>query len=177
MKNEKNYYKIQNLGVPTDYSNEENQVHLPENTDKAVDTFFIYPTLYINPEPIAPTIVPVEDPMLRAAVNDHYGQAPILFEDLTNLYEPYYRQSNLCALEGKGPKEIIDFNFANKELTFMLHQTTFLSIIIKAVHSFSQDTPSVCNAENCTTRLFHGAYRISRAYGSNLCDRIFHHER
>lgn len=84
-------------------------MHLPKNTDKAVDTFFIYPTLYINPEPIAPTIVPVEDPMLRAAVNGHYGQAPILFEDLTNLYEPYYRQSNLCALEGKGPKEIIDF--------------------------------------------------------------------
>lgn len=110
MKNEKNYNKIQNLvGVPTDYSNEDNQVHLPENTDKAVDTFFIYPTLYINPEPITPTIVPVEDPMLRAAVNDHYGQAPILFEDLTNLYEPYYRQSDLCALEGKGPKEIIDF--------------------------------------------------------------------
>ena len=110
MKNEKNYYKIQNLGVPTDYSNEDNEVHLPENTDKAVDTFFIYPTLYINPEPIAPTIVQVEDPMLRAAVNDHYGQAPILFEDLTNLYEPYYRQSvTFVLLKGKGPKEIIDF--------------------------------------------------------------------
>ncbi|MBQ6813784.1 MAG: DUF3089 domain-containing protein [Methanobrevibacter sp.] len=74
---------------------------MPENADKAVDTFFIYPTVYINPEPGAPEIVPVEDPILREAVKDHYPQAPEVFEDLTNLYEPFYRQSNLCALTGK----------------------------------------------------------------------------
>ena len=107
---EKENYKVKDLvGVPTDYSDENNWVHLPENTDKAVDTFFIYPTVYINPEPDAPKIVPVEDPILRTCVENHYSQAPFLFEDLTNLYEPYYRQSNLCALEGKGPEEIMAF--------------------------------------------------------------------
>ena len=43
------------VGVPTDYSDKNNWAHLPENTDNAVDTFFIYPTLYVNPEPDAPT--------------------------------------------------------------------------------------------------------------------------
>ena len=99
-------YRVTNLvGTPTDYSDKNNWFHLPENTDKPVDTFFIYPTVYINPAPDAPIIVPVEDPMMRAAVKDHYPQAPVLFEDLTNVYEPFYRQSNLCALLGKGADE------------------------------------------------------------------------
>lgn len=42
MQDEKQNYKIENLvGVPTDYSDENNWAHLPENTDKAVDTIFI----------------------------------------------------------------------------------------------------------------------------------------
>ena len=103
-------YKVRNLvGTPTDYSDPNNWAHLPENTDKDVDTFFLYPTVYINPAPDAPAIVPVEDAMLRAGVKNNYGQAPLLFEDLTNLYEPYYRQSNLMALVGKKPEETLPF--------------------------------------------------------------------
>lgn len=116
MSDEKQNYKVQNLvGVPTDYSDESNWVHLPENTDKPVDTFFVYPTVYINPEPGAPEIVPVEDPMLRAAVNDHYSQAPLLFADLTNLYEPFYRQSNLCALHERGPEGVMEFQLREQK--------------------------------------------------------------
>lgn len=100
-------YKVTHLfGTPTDYSDKNNWAHLPENTDKDVDTFFVYPTVYINPRPDAPAIAPVEDVMLRAGVKNHYPQAPLLFEDLTNLYEPYYRQSNLTAFIGKRPEEI-----------------------------------------------------------------------
>ena len=41
MSDENQKYKVQNLvGVPTDYSDENNWAHLPENADKAVDTFF-----------------------------------------------------------------------------------------------------------------------------------------
>ena len=107
---EKENYKVMNLvGVPTDYSDKNNWAYLPENTDHAVDTFFIYPTLYINPEPDAPAIVPVEDPMFRDDVKDFYLDIPVIFEDLTNLYEPFYRQSNLCALSGKTPEELMEF--------------------------------------------------------------------
>lgn len=115
MQDEKQNYKIENLvGVPTDYSDENNWAHLPENADKDVDAFFIYPTLYINPEPGAPTIVPVDDPVLRATVSNHYPQAPMVFEEMANVYEPYYSQSNLCALEGKGPEEIMAFQLGEQ---------------------------------------------------------------
>ena len=110
MQNEKQNYNVTNLvGVPTDYSNENNWAHLPENTDKAVDTFFIYPTVYINPEPDAPKIISIEDPAFRASVNEYYIEVPVLFEEMTNLYEPFYRQSNLCAYVGMAPEEILEF--------------------------------------------------------------------
>ena len=103
-------YKVKNLvGTPTDYSDKNNWVHLPENTDKDVDTFFLYPSVYINPAPDAPEIAPVDDMILRAGVKNNYGQGPVLFEDLTNLYEPYYRQSNLAALARKSPEEAAMF--------------------------------------------------------------------
>ena len=110
MSNENQQYRVMNLvGTPTDYSKQDNWAHLPENTDKAVDTFFVYPTVDNDPTPGAPTIVPIENEALRAAVENHYFQAPLLFEDLTNLYEPYYRQSNLFALFGKSPEELLAF--------------------------------------------------------------------
>ncbi len=110
MQEKKENYKIKNLvGVPTNYSDKNNWAHLPENTDNAVDTFFIYPTLYVNPEPDAPTIVPVDDSMLRECVSEFYLEIPVLFEDITNLYEPFYRQSNLCAFTGMTTEEIMEF--------------------------------------------------------------------
>lgn len=95
-------YKVTNIvGTPTDYSDRNNWAYLPEKTDKEADTFFIYPTVYVNPEPGAPAIVPVEDEMLRAGVKAHFlNEGPQAFIDLTNLYEPYYRQSNLTTLGG-----------------------------------------------------------------------------
>lgn len=87
MQDKNENYKVINLvGVLTDYSDENNWAHLPENTDKVVDTFFIYPTLYFNPEPDAPAIAPTDDPILRETVNRFYNAMPILFEDMTNLY-------------------------------------------------------------------------------------------
>lgn len=67
--------------------------------------------MYVNPDPHAPKIVSVDDPILRAGVENNYGQAPLLFEDLTNLYEPYYRQSNLAALAGLKPEELFPFQY------------------------------------------------------------------
>ena len=110
MQDEKENYKVMNLvGVPTDYSDENNWAHLPENTDKAVDTFFIYPTVYVNPEPGAPEIVSIDDSEFRLSVSEYYSEAPELFDEMTNLYEPLYRQSNLCAFEGMTLEEIMEF--------------------------------------------------------------------
>ena len=110
MQKETERYRVTNLiGTPTDYSNRNNWAHLPESADKEVDTFFVYPTVYVNPKPDAPMIVPVEDEMLRNNVKVHFQEAPQAFLGLTNLYEPYYRQSNLCALREKGKDSSMPF--------------------------------------------------------------------
>ncbi len=103
-------YKVTNLvGTASDYSDRNNWVYLPEKADKEVDTFFIYPTVYFNPAPDAPMIAPIDDEMMRAGVMAHFHDAPQAFIDLTNLYEPYYRQSNIFSLVGKGPEGCLAF--------------------------------------------------------------------
>ncbi len=103
-------YKVTNIvGVPSDYSDKNNWAYLPENTDKEVDTFFVYPTVYMNPAPDAPKIVPIDDAMMRYGVKEHQKEAPSLFMELTNMYEPYYRQSNLCAVGSMDPEEFMAF--------------------------------------------------------------------
>lgn len=109
MQDEKQNNNIMNLvGTPTNYSDENNWAHLPKNIDKAVDTFFIYPTFYVNPEPGAPVIAPVDDPKFRFSVSEYYPEAPELFDEMTNLYEPFYRQTNLSTFSGKTHNEIME---------------------------------------------------------------------
>ena len=105
-------YKVTDLvGTPTDYSDENNWAHLPDNTDKPVDTFFVYPTVYINPAEDAPSIVPIDDEIMRAGVAGNYDKQPVIFEDMTNLYEPYYRQTNLMSILGKNSQEFMEFQY------------------------------------------------------------------
>ena len=103
-------YKVTNLvGTPTDYSEPKNWAHLPEKTDKQADTFFVYPTVYLNPAPDAPAIAPIDDPIMHAGVQGHFREAPTLFNELTNLYEPYYRQSNIFAVMGMDAYEFMAY--------------------------------------------------------------------
>ena len=130
-------YKVTGLvGTPTDYSDADNWAHLPENAGKDVDTIFFYPTVYVNSAPDAPAIVPVDDPILRFGVKNNYGQAPLLFEDITNLYEPYYRQSNLAALAGKSPEELIPFQFQEQ-------RTDVYAALDYYFANFNQDRPFI----------------------------------
>ena len=49
--------------------------------------------------------------MLRAGVMAHFNEAPQAFVDLTNLYEPYYRQRNLCALSGLDHRGFMEYQY------------------------------------------------------------------
>ena len=110
MSKEAQTYKVEGLvGTPIDYADEYNWAHLPQVADKDVDVFFVYPTVYMNPASDAPAIVPVEDETLRSAVAAHYQEAPLVFEGLANVYEPFYRQSNLCALFGMSDEAVLEF--------------------------------------------------------------------
>ena len=67
---------------------------IPEIT-KDVDTFFIYPTVYVNAEENAPDYAPLGDPMMLEGVENMYRLQACVFEEFTNLFMPYYRQANL----------------------------------------------------------------------------------
>ena len=135
-------YKVTNLvGTPTDYANKNNWAHLSENADKEVDTFFVYPTAYINPAPDAPAIVPVEDELLRAGVMRHFNEAPQAFVDLTNLYEPHYRQSNFCALLDLTRKNLWHISIRSSGRTSTRRWITILSITTRDDLLFLQAIP------------------------------------
>ena len=75
----------------------------------AVDTFYLYPTTYIDPSPDAPDICDISNPMMRSGARDKLiGQASV-FSGSTNVFAPFYRQTNLFKVERLGHDEIYGF--------------------------------------------------------------------
>ena len=77
-----------------DYSDPANWYQIPEIT-KEVDTFFIYPTLFMDTEKNTPDYAAIGDPVIEAEVDVVYEQQASVFEESTNLFIPYYQQANL----------------------------------------------------------------------------------
>ena len=79
--------------VPTDYSNKEHWLSLPEIT-KDVDAFYIYSTSYIESsfEEGAPDYAPLDNPeMIMRALGEYETNASV-FEESCNVFVPWYRQ-------------------------------------------------------------------------------------
>lgn len=103
-------YRVTDLvGTPVDYSDANNWGVFPQTCDKEVDTFFVYPTVYINPMPGAPAIVPIDDVLMRTNAVNSFAMLGAVFEDATNVYMPFYRQSNLLSLSGKNTAETLAY--------------------------------------------------------------------
>lgn len=103
-------YRVTDLvGTPVDYSDANNWGVFPKMRDKEVDTFFVYPTVYINPMPGAPAIVPIDDVLMRTNAVNSFAMLGAVFEDATNVYMPFYRQSNLLSLSGKNTAETLAY--------------------------------------------------------------------
>ena len=91
-------YEIENLvGTPSDYSDENNWMKIPEIT-KEVDTFYIYPTVVADTSEDAPDIVPIDYEPMRTGAQEVYEMQGTVYEESTNVFAPYYRQSNLIAI-------------------------------------------------------------------------------
>jgi len=89
------------VGESTDYSDPSNWYKCQSDGTRPVDTFFIYPTVILQPTGKEDGTVDIDD-TLRAAVDAEYPTQPVVFEESTNLYMPLYRQmdmvseSNVC---------------------------------------------------------------------------------
>lgn len=78
----------------TDYTDENNWLAIPEVT-KEVDTFYIYPTAYVDPTEGAPDVCDIDSVILRTGAADVYEQQATAYEAATNVFAPFYRQVNL----------------------------------------------------------------------------------
>lgn len=102
-------YPIEPLvGEATDYADADNWASLPEAL-KDADTFYIYPTAYINTDPDAPAIVPVDNETMRENALHNVELNCGVFSEATNVFVPFYRQSNLNAVLGMDGDEILKY--------------------------------------------------------------------
>ena len=97
-KPEATYFEGKRVFAKTpDYSDKNNWMKLPEVT-KDVDCFYIYPTEYADDSENAKTFADINEPMMRETAPRTYLVQGAAFEDVANVFAPYYRQVNMVSL-------------------------------------------------------------------------------
>ena len=104
------FYDTPLVGVANDYSYEDNWLMLPEEITKEVDTFYVYPTIVTNTMENAPAIVDIDDPVMRIGAYDTYVKNATAFEESTNVFAPFYRQSNMGKVADLRGQALEDFH-------------------------------------------------------------------
>ncbi len=95
-------------GTPADYSDRINWLALPEIT-KEVDTVYFYPTCNIDMSEGAPQICGIDDEGMRSLAREMYEEQATVFEESTNVFAPFYRQTNVKVLMGLDVDTFIEF--------------------------------------------------------------------
>ena len=113
-----------------DYSQEDSWLQLPEIT-KNVDTFYIYSTVYADDAPDAPALSPMDDAAMRDAALANVTLNSDIFSESTNVFAPYYRQSNLAAIAGLQGDELLDFQ--RREQAADIREQCFVAILLRDV--------------------------------------------
>ena len=80
--------------VATDYSQPNHWLNVPPANDKAVDVFYLYPTSWQRMGESAPHYAEIDNPTMLKGSKLVYGRSAIAFEDIANIYAPYYRQDD-----------------------------------------------------------------------------------
>lgn len=102
-------YEISDLeGEPSDYSKEENWMKIPEITHD-VDTFYLYPTSYLDESEDAKPICGIDNESMRARARLIYENQATVYEESTNVFAPFYRQSNIFAVANFEPEELEEY--------------------------------------------------------------------
>ena len=78
----------------TDYAKPEHWLSLPASPTKAVDVFYLYPTVYQKAKTEDPNICSVDNPNMLQYSQLAFAYQALAFEPTGNLYAPYYRQAD-----------------------------------------------------------------------------------
>ena len=89
----------------SDYSIQDNWLHLPDEAAKRVDTIYLYPTAIMDASEGAPEICEIDNESMRTMAKGFYEGQAVVYDESTNVYAPYYRQVNLAAVTGLSTEE------------------------------------------------------------------------
>ena len=78
----------------TDYTDPAHWLSLPVSTDKAVDVFYLYPTVFQKTAKNDPNICDIDNPGMLQNSKLAFSFQASAFEPVGNLYAPYYRQAD-----------------------------------------------------------------------------------
>ena len=90
-----------------DYSDRNNWMKQPEAT-KDVDCFYVYPTEYADDSENATTFADINEKTMRETAPLTYLVQGAAFEDVANVFAPYYRQLNLMAAAAMTQEEMLN---------------------------------------------------------------------
>lgn len=97
------------VGIASDYSDTNNWFAIPEITHE-IDTIYIYPTCYIDESEGAAEICDIDNEQMRETVAIMYESQATVYVDSTNVFVPYYRQSNITVLSNfSNPADVEKF--------------------------------------------------------------------
>ena len=95
-------------GEATDYTDDDNWMILEKEPKEAVDLFYIYPTVY--DEDGGEDFAKIDDPVVRKLAQLVYSKTGSSIGAFTNVYAPYYRQTNLAKAGEMSAEEYEKFN-------------------------------------------------------------------
>ena len=78
----------------TDYANPEHWLSLPASTEKPVDVFYLYPTVFQKVNKDEPNVCNIDNPGMQKNSKMAFAFQASAFEPVGNLYAPYYRQAD-----------------------------------------------------------------------------------
>ena len=88
IKDKKDYYML-------DYSNKNNWLYIPENSqENEVDVFYLYPTTWIRNNNDNNLISDINDKSMREGASNILAFQEELFEEVASIYAPFYRQAD-----------------------------------------------------------------------------------
>ena len=78
----------------TDYSRPEHWLAVPSTSDKPVDVFYVYPTVWDKVDPAEPNYCAIDNPSMTKGAAVAFSRQATAFETAGNVYAPYYRQAD-----------------------------------------------------------------------------------
>ncbi|MBK8045753.1 MAG: DUF3089 domain-containing protein [Anaerolineales bacterium] len=79
---------------PVDSADPQHWLSFPVTASKAVDVFYLYPTVFRKAGANSPNIATIDDPGMLQQAQIAYARQATAFERTANVYAPYYRQAD-----------------------------------------------------------------------------------